>query len=280
MRPISVSTAAFDGYALETAFQAIASAGARYVEPAYIKGYLPFDETAFSPDNAAALAAAADAAGLTVLAVSAHMNLADGDGRAMLARRIGFAGDLGARFLVTNAGPASARAEIAAMIRSALPVLEAAGVVLALENPGHGSGDLIPSATAGQDLVQAIGSPFVRLNADLCNTYTYSGGSADPLQDLLAALPAIAHVHLKDVAEPSADWRFCPIGEGVIGYSPILDELARQAPELPIGIELPLRLERRGRGDPVRLAEHPALEDVIAAVRRSLDFVRQGLGRA
>lgn len=270
MRPVSVSTALFDGYPLERGISEIARAGGQWVEPAFIRGYVEFDETAFSPEKGRALKRLAEGEGLGPLAVSAHMDLGLPDAAAMLSRRVEFAQALGARILITNAGQRARRPSILAAIEEVLPLCEAAGVTLALENPGHGTGDLIGNGAEGIALVEALGSPHVRLNYDAGNVFTYSHEALRPEDDFPAALPATAHLHLKDVASEGPDWRFTPLGQGAIDYSALWRKLPR---DLPVGIELPLRLERPGRADPRRRPEPLPLDILRAALRRSLDFV-------
>lgn len=273
----AVSTAAFDGYPMEVALDEVAFLGAGAAEPAFIRGYTEFDESAFSDAGARRLARGLADRGLAARAVSAHMDLAaDGVG-AMLARRVGFAGLLGAEVLITNAGPARARATILRRIEEALPALEAAGVTLALENPGHGGGDLIGRGEEGAALVAALASPRVRLNVDVGNLLTYAGG-VDPGPGLAAALPFAAHAHLKDVADDGLDWCFVPLGEGLVDWLAAAAAMARLAPGLPVAVELPLRLRRPGRGDPRRAAEPVPLPVIRNALRRSLDAWARAVG--
>ncbi len=263
----AVSTAAFDGHPWEAALDALASLGVRRVEPAFIKGYVELSEEDFATASAARLSRMLAERGLGVQAVSAHMDLSEPEAGPMLARRIGFAAALGASILVTNAGPAAARGAILARIEEALPRLDEAGVVLALENPGHGGGALIGRGEDGAALVATLGSPRVRLNVDLGNLLTYAG-SVEP--GLSAALPFAAHAHLKDVGEDGPDWRFVPMGEGLVDWGAAKATLAQLAPGLPVTLELPLRLSRPGRRDPVRLGEPVPIPAILDALRRSL----------
>src|ERR1700710_358398 len=93
-RIVSISTVLFDGYPMKTAIEEIARSGARFVEPAFIQGYIDFDETSFATAPARVLRAMAQAAGLGVHAISAHMDLSAVDAVEMLDRRIGFAHDV------------------------------------------------------------------------------------------------------------------------------------------------------------------------------------------
>lgn len=271
----AVSTAAFDGHPLERAFDELAALGIRSVEPAFIRGYTDFDESTFSEGEAGRLGRALAERGLRVQGLSAHMDLAAGDADAMLARRIGFAQGLGARILITNAGPASGRLAILRRIEAAIPALEAADVTLALENPGHGRGDLIGRGEEGATLVAEIDAPHVRLNVDVGNLLTY-GGSVEP--GLSTALPFAAHAHLKEIAEDGPDWRFVPLGAGLLDWAAVARTLRRLSPTLPVALELPLRLRRPGRADPVRDAAPLPLPVIRDALGRSLAAWAQAAG--
>jgi sugar phosphate isomerase/epimerase len=267
---LSISTAAFDGYPFATAVEAVAEAGARHIEPAYIQGYTDFDETSFSDANARTLVSAMRACGIEALAISAHVNAGAPDGAEMLARRLRFAAAVGARILITNSAPPEDRAQLRRNIDAALPVCEATGVTIAFENPGHGR-SIIGNGAEGVALVEAIGSPFVRLNYDIGNVFTYSRESVRPQDDMPAALPWVAHVHAKDVRATPEGWSFTPIGGGSIDYA-AMGRLLAARPEIPVGLELPLRLSRPGRGDPVRRPAPLPLEGIRQAVRDSVAF--------
>jgi sugar phosphate isomerase/epimerase len=272
MRIVSISTALFDGYPMETAINEIAASGARHVEPAFIKGYVEFDETAFSAANATMLRKHVRGSGLGVGAVSAHIDLSLPEAAEMLGRRIDFASAIDAPFLITNAGSTLGRDAILKTIESVLPQLEHSGVRLALENPGHGTGDLIGNARSGADLIKEIGSLQVCLNYDAGNVFTYSKERLQPADDLAGVLDAVGHIHLKDVKGTAEGWSFCAIGDGLVEY----DALWALLPDdMPVSIELPLRLERPDRADPRRRALPLDLVEIRSALHRSLAAVRR-----
>lgn len=270
-RIVSVSTVLFDGYAMETAIDEVARSGARYVEPAFIKGYVDFDETTFAPTPARQLRLIVETAGLKVHAVSAHMDLSAADAIAMLDRRIGFAQDIGAGVLISNAGPRTGRDRIVETILALQSRLEGWGGMLALENPGHGTGDLIGNAMEGKILIDAIGSPKVRLNHDTGNVFTYSREALQPADDYPHAADAVGHAHLKDVQATPEGWRFCGVGSGDVD---IASYLATIPETLPLSLELPLRLERPGRADPRRASSPMILSELRDALALSLNFLR------
>ena len=82
----------------------------------------------------------------------------------------------------------------------------------------------------------------------------------------------MAHAHIKDVLALPDEWRFTPIGEGSLDYPAIAAVLQRRCPNLPIGIELPLRLRRPGRRAPIRAPNPLSIDEIEEAVRTSLIY--------
>lgn len=270
-RLVAVSTALFDGYSMEMAVEEIAAGGAAVVEPAYIKGYVDFDEMAFGEGAASRLSRLVTDAGLGIVAVSAHMDLGLREAGEMLVRRVTFAGLLGARFLITNTGAAAAMHDIVSVLEGAQKACEAAGVCLALENPGHGRADLLGTGSEGRAFLDTLDLPHLCLNYDVGNVFTFSREAIRPEQDIAGAMARIGHVHLKDVLADRQGWTFTAIGDGSIDY-PSLWKLLPE--DIPVAIELPLRLDRSGRQEPVRRGERIGLASIRQAMRRSLDWVR------
>jgi sugar phosphate isomerase/epimerase len=279
MRRISVSTALFDGYPLEQAFDEIAAAGASYVEPAFIHGYVEFTEAIFTNATGARLSERMRAAGLSVLAVSAHMDLGLPGAVDMLRRRLDLAGVIGAGILITNATNHAAEATFRRNLDGIIAACERAAITLALENPGHGTDSLVTDAGTGAKLVDEIGSPRVRLNYDFGNIYTCNGGR-QPALDFPKAATRTVHAHLKDIRDTTGGgWEFCALGEGLVDYTAVGAALASLAHDVPLGLELPLRLRRRQRGDPERCPSPRPLTELRRALTRSLVFVRAMLAR-
>ena len=134
-RQISVSTVAYDGYEIDVALAEIAKIGIALVEPAYIKGYMIFDETAFSDAAAKTMVLKLKQHGLKSLAISAHMDSGNAEAQEMLARRIRFAAGIGAKFVITNSTTVERSRELQKVLESNLPLAESLGIVIALENP-------------------------------------------------------------------------------------------------------------------------------------------------
>jgi sugar phosphate isomerase/epimerase len=269
-RPVSVSTVVYDGYPMDVAIADLAALGVHRLEPAYIKGYLEFDETAFSPAAAMRLRRILADNGAIAQAVSAHIDLGlPGSGDA-LHRRITFCRAIGCGTMITNSSLLAHRNAMLVTLETALPALEAADIVLALENPGHGQGNLLPDATAFAGLLGRFQSPHIRANYDIGNAFTYNEEKLELTANLVAALSWAAHLHAKDVRSDCDGWRFTALGDGSLDYRSLLQLLDQQAPALPLGIELPLRLDRTGRRDPQRRQEPLPLPAIRTAITRSL----------
>lgn len=266
---LAISTALFDGYETTIAFDEIAAAGFTRVEPAYIAGYTSFTEATFSDHTASKLVADAEQAGLGIAAISAHMNLGSPDPSVLerLKQRIRFAAACNCRVVITNAGMAADADLIAERIELALPLCEEIGITLALENPGHGTGAAIVDARSGREFVARFAHQLLQLNYDAGNVYTYSGGHKQPGEDLAqSGTQHIGYLHLKDVRSQGQDWDFCPLGGGIIDFASVMKLVP---PDLPVSLELPLRLSRPQKGDPVRQAKRLPLHKLRRALRDS-----------
>jgi sugar phosphate isomerase/epimerase len=166
-RIISISTAPYDGYEVPAILDSIASCGATHVEPAFIVGYTePFEEGVFNEAEAERYAAWLKQSGLGCFAFSSHIDLGTETADRIFARRMDFAMALGAKVINTNAA-ARERAEVFFRNIETLAVhAERLNMIIALENPGNGEDNLFNLAKEGLDLVNRIGSPYVRLNYD------------------------------------------------------------------------------------------------------------------
>ncbi|MGL4237388.1 sugar phosphate isomerase/epimerase family protein [Tabrizicola sp.] len=276
-RTISISTVVLDGHEFGRGLELLAIAGSRAVEPAFIEGYTPFDEATFTEKGGLRLGQQIRDAGLTIRAMSLHTDLGREDSAAKLMRRLDFAAAAGAHIVITNATTKDRIVAFERTIALIQPELSIREMVLALENPGHGRDALLPNGTSGAAVVAGLNDPHIRMNYDIGNATSYGSLTANAAADLAEALPVVAHLHLKDFRSVGADWLFCPLGQGSIGYGTAIP-LDRLPADLPLGIEHPIRLWRPGRGDPVRRNEVPDEASVIAAVKTALEFVRGAVG--
>lgn len=273
-QPISVSTAAFDGYPWAQIMGELAALGVPLVEVAFIRGYIgSFGEEDLSAGTAAGIVDAMRGAGVTCRALSGHIDLGEeGAGDAIL-RRLDFAAALGARYVVTNA---STRPTEAAFWRTIEPAAAAAAdrdLMIVLENPSGGSDSILETGRDGAAIVERLDTPAVRLNFDCGNTIIYFKEAVDPRADIEPALPHLGHLHIKDVRSGDDEWLFTAIGDGVAGYDEILPRLAATMPEVPISLEIPLRLKWPGKRVAQRGDTAVPIESIRATLKRSLDFL-------
>ena len=275
-RIISVSAAPYDGWDPAAALDSLARCGASHVEPAFIVGYTePFDETAFSRAESARWTGHLREAGLACHAFSSHIDLGRPDAVDVFLGRMDFARHLGARIINTNA---AVRANEASFLRNIEPLLrhaEELGLVIGLENPGDASPSLLDTASDGIALVGRIGSPRLRLNYDPGNTASHRP-EVDPIADARASLPVCAHLHLKAVRAVADGWINVALGEGDHDLGPLLAGLAL-VPDLPVSIELPLRMRRGADAQPWRRVSRLPMPTIEAAIVRSLAFAGDGV---
>jgi sugar phosphate isomerase/epimerase len=96
------------------------------------------------------------------------------------------------------------------------------------------------------------------------------------VDDVDAALPALAHVHFKDVRRTADGWAYVPAGDGEVELKKLAVKFTGSSAVL--GLELPLRLTRRSGSDPERRRSPLDLMAIRAAVRLSVHRVAQWLG--
>jgi sugar phosphate isomerase/epimerase len=252
----------------------ISQLGAKYVELAFIKTYLPdLKEEDFSKRNAQKIRGMLADFGLSTVALSTHMDIGKEDAVDSFKKRMTFAKEIGARIVITNASTRSQETTFFKNMERLAIFAQLLQLLIGLENPGDGEDHIVDYAKTGALTVQRIGSDFVRLNYDMGNPFIYSKGTLKPEDDFEEAIPWSVHFHLKDVREEETGYFYSEIGKGVIDYKKILQALSKKAPSIPIGIEIPLCL-KRGRDfipwndfTPVDLAE------IRKILKGSLDFV-------
>ena len=143
-RIVAVNEAIFDGHGLDVVLDELAALGVGHVEPSFTQGYTEErGRDFFTEANGARIGKRIAASGLGCIAVSSHMDLGEPDAAEVFAERIAFAAGLGARFIISNTTIRTKRDAFLANMATLARNAEAAGVVIALENPGHGEGALI-----------------------------------------------------------------------------------------------------------------------------------------
>ncbi|UCF91419.1 MAG: sugar phosphate isomerase/epimerase [Desulfobacterales bacterium] len=273
--PILISTAAYDGYDFAVAFKEIAELGADRVELAFIAGYTdPFTEDFFSEANARMLAGLLAEYQLACPSFSSHMDLSREPAVDIFKKRMDFARRVGARYIISNAGPRQRKRAFMRNMEALARWAEATDMIIALENPGDGQANIIDSARSGAGIIHAIGCEAVKLNYDFGNLISHCFEKVRPEEDYKYAAAVTAHYHLKDVAAHAGGWHFTEIGQGMIDYRQILTELAATPAPQPVSLEIPLRVSRAADASPRRAPAPVALEEIRRVLAGSLDFVK------
>lgn len=126
-------------------------------------------------------------------------------------------------------------AEATRTLRAAAPLAGELGITIAIEN--HGGVDLL--ATELRDLIEAIGSDFVRVCLDTGNP-PYAAEDAVLATEILA--PYIVTTHLRDTriwaTGDGAMVQWAPIGEGNVDLRRIVEIVGQHAPDSALDLEI------------------------------------------
>ena len=276
--PILISTAAYDGYGLATAFQEISRVGVDLVEIAFIEGYTdPFTEDYFNDDNAAGINNLLAECGLKCLSFSSHVDLSRDGIIGVFNNRIAFAKKLGAKYIVSNAAPLKKKNRFMQNILELGQTAAGLNMVIVLENPGDGKANVMDSGEPSARLIEEIGQESIKVNYDFGNLLSHCFDKIRPEEDYKFVRDCAVHYHIKDVASDDSGWYFTEIGKGTIDYRKILKELAALSEPVPISLEIPLRIRRAPDASPRRAAQPINLKEIRRVMDKSVSFVKTSL---
>lgn len=277
--PILISTAAYDGYDLATAFREISRAGVDLVEVAFIEGYTdPFTEDYFNPDNAAEITALLAGHHLTCLSFSSHVDLSRQGIVGVFENRMAFAAALGARYIVSNAAPLEKKSQFMQNIKELGRAAAGLNLTIVLENPGDGRANVMDSGLPAARLIDEIGLETVKINYDFGNLLSHCHEKLRPEEDFRFVRDCAVHYHIKDVACDDSGWYFTEIGRGAIDYRTILKELAALPAPVPLSLEIPLRIRRAPDASPRRATQPVDLKEIQRVMDESVAFVKTAMG--
>jgi sugar phosphate isomerase/epimerase len=148
-------------------------------------------------------------------------------------------------------------------------------MIIGLENPSEGTDQIITSGQTGAEVVRKIDSDYVKLNYDFGNAFTYSKGAVDPAIDYKKALPFACYLHLKDINKINGGWDFAQIGQGIVNYDIILQELAAEKKMLPMSIEHLFIYSATQDLVVQRNAQAPELSQISKSLKASYDYVQK-----
>ena len=224
MRIVGLNTNCYHGYSIEDALKGAANAGFKFIELTATKGWTEhvFPDQSFS--RLLSVRELLNDLDLTAFSMSGHTNLMDDERLPDFRMNMQLANFYGCSYIVSSIGEAhledrveSANDIIVRNIRSLLPSLEELGLVLVLETHGaHCSKEL-------SEIVEAVDSPFVKMNYDTANVIFYAG--IRPEEDIKTCLKDVGYFHLKDKAGGEREWNFPALGDGYIDFPSIFDFL-------------------------------------------------------
>jgi sugar phosphate isomerase/epimerase len=276
--PILISTAAYDGYDLATAFQEISQLGVGRVEIAFIEGYTdPFSEDYFNDDHAAEIKALLTEHRLKCLSFSSHVDLSRDGIVDIFSNRMTFAKKLGAKYIVSNAAPLSNKNRFMQNIKKLAQTADGLEMIIVLENPGDGKPNVMDSGEPAANLIREIDRETVKINYDFGNLLSHCFGKLQPQEDYKFVRDCAAHYHIKDVASDNTGWYFTQIGKGTIDYQKILNELAALPGPVPVSLEIPLRIRRGPDASPRRASQPVDLTEIRRVMTSSVKFVKSML---
>jgi len=175
---------------------------------------------------------------LIPITVGAYASILEPDDLEPLLRRIDFAQQLGASFVIIDAAGAEPVDEaewrqVANLGRFLGDYAQARGVQLAFEI--HAG--LTRSGAVARRLLDAIDHAAVGVNYDTGNAIFYND-DVDPVADLRVIAERVIHTHLKDTSGGRGDWAFGPLGSGHVDLPTIVRILKEREFHGPYSLEI------------------------------------------
>jgi sugar phosphate isomerase/epimerase len=261
---LAANTGSYAGHALSDALAGIAAAGYRYVELAAIPGVVEHVPLGADTQDLETVQVGLQRHRLVAVSLAAHSDLTTEAGRAAARRALALCERLDIGLLNTAVGGPFNEEEDEAAFLAGIPALAdyAAdrSVVIGLEI--HGT--LTGTGAKTRALVEKVNHPAVRINYDTGNSEFFAG--VPVAEDLPAALPYVAHCHLKDKIGGPRVWNFPALGQGHIDFKHLLGLFEQ------VGYAGPFSVEVEFEGGPP-----PALEKVNEAMLQSREYLA-GLG--
>ena len=260
---LCVDTMCYTAFPLDRALGAIVEAGIRRVELCASVGYC--DHAAperLGPGGSSKLLKLLEREGLTAVSLSAHADVTTDAGLMAFRTRLQLAAEMNIPVIITMPPERSGPQTEQRFYRTILELGDRAamlGIVLCLETVGlH-----MRTAHESVALLQRLQHPNLRINYDPAAHLYHFGADLPSKGDVAVLGKHLGHVHLNDKATlVKGRWDFRPIGEGIVDWEPILDELDR------VGFAGPASIEIGWESTP------ESISLVNDAVRRACQFVR------
>jgi L-ribulose-5-phosphate 3-epimerase len=267
---LAATPTCFFGFDPWVAYKYFRRAGIRHVEVVAFSPVLGINAglTTFAPESLDArdvqrLSDRLREMQLTPLTVDAFCDPLDPHQMDAMLRRIDFAQQLGAKFVLGDVPPdsetSSRRPQLVNALRWLGDYASERGVRIALET--HEG--VTRNGKLARALLDEVDHPGVGFNYDTGNIYYFNEG-IDPAEDIKEVAERVIHVHLKDTKGGKNQWQFCALGDGRVNFPHVIEVLDS------VGYDGPYSLEIEGmEGEDLNREQH--LERVV----RSLDYLRQ-----
>jgi sugar phosphate isomerase/epimerase len=154
-------------------------------------------------------------------------------------KKICLAAELGCEFIISSAGEAHfgkdekfADDALAENIKSLLPDLKKAGLILGLEVHG----DKYGTGSSLRPVIEKVASDLVGVCYDTGNTMYYSGQKCT--EEIKTCMDIVKYVHLKDAAGGPKEWNFPAVGKGNLNLEAFMDYLESNGYAGPYSVEI------------------------------------------
>jgi L-ribulose-5-phosphate 3-epimerase len=241
---LAATPTCFLGFDPWVAYRYFQRAGIRHVEvlafPACMG--IQFGLTTFAPESMDArdvqlLRERLQAMQLTPLTVGAFCDPLDPPQVEAFRRRIDFARQLGAPFVIGDVSPdaetGGRRRKLVNALRRFGDYATERGIRIALETHKGPT----RNGKLARELLSEVNHPSVGFNYDTGNIYYFNEG-IDPAEDVKEIADRVIHVHLKDTLGGKGQWQFCALGEGRVDFPRVIQTLESAEYSGPYSLEI------------------------------------------
>ena len=235
---VVISLNSYHGFTVDQALEGAADAGFSYVELCAVKGWTENVMPGMDRAELDRIRKKMADLNLTAVALSGHCNLMDAQRLDDFRKNIALAAELGCQYIISSTGEAHfgkdeiiADDVLAENIRSLLPNLKKAGLVLGLEVHGeYGTGSSL------RPVVEKVASELVGVAYDTGNTMYYGGKKCDV--EIKTCADIVKYVHLKDKIGGAKEWNFPAVGQGELQLGAFMDCLEGNGYKGPYSVEI------------------------------------------